>query len=150
MPQSLAKLLTPIVFSPKDRYPYLDAAVRPELHAYAATVLQGCDSPAITINSVTDHIHLVCALSRKWRLCDVVEELKVGTSKGIKTKGGMLPKFHWQNGYAAFSVSESMLARVKEYIAKQEEHHRRRDFQDEFRELLRRHGIEFDERYVWD
>jgi len=149
MAQSLAKILVHLVFSTKDRYPYLIAEVRPELHAYAATVLKSSESPAITINSVADHIHVLCSLSRSRAICDLIEELKTSTSKWIKTKGGILEKFHWQNGYGAFSVSQSQVESVKTYIAAQEKHHRRMTFEEEFRSFLHKHEMEYDERYVW-
>ncbi len=79
-----------------------------------------------------------------------VEEVKKGSSKWIKTKSSDLARFYWQNGYGAFSVSESNLAGVREYIANQQEHHRRMTFQDELRALFNKHGLAFDERYVWD
>jgi len=150
MAQSLSKLLVHIVFATKDRYPYLTDAVRAEFHAYAASVLQSCESPALIINSMPDHVHILCVLSKNRALCDVVEEVKRSTSRWIKSKGGMLAKFYWQHGYGVFSVSQSNVAAVLEYVANQEEHHWRMSFQDELRELFRKHAVEFDERYVWD
>jgi REP element-mobilizing transposase RayT len=150
MPQSLAQILLHLIFSTKDRHPFLGPTIRPELHAYAATALNAMESPATAINSVQDHIHILCRLSKNLAVCDLIQELKTSTSKWIKTKGGMLTKFHWQAGYGAFSVSPSRVAAVRRYIENQEKHHRRVSFQDEFRNFLRRHGVEFDERYVWD
>jgi putative transposase len=151
MPQSLAKVILHIAFSTKNRTPWLrDPAIRAELYGYQATVLKGVDSPALLINGVEDHIHILCLLSRKFAIKDVIQEVKTATSKWIKRKGPAYRDFHWQGGYAAFSVSESKIAEVKRYIANQEVHHRRMTFQDEFRELCRRHGMEIDERYVWD
>ncbi len=150
MHQSLSKVLVRLVFSTKDRYPFLTPEVRPELHAYAATVLKSCESPAIVINSVTEHIHILCVLSKNRAICDVIQKLKTGTSKWIKSKGGILQKFHWQNGYGAFSVSQSQVGSVRKYIANQEAHHRRMTFEEEFRSLLQKHEMEYDERFVWD
>ena len=151
MPQSLAKVILHVVFSTKNRTPYLrDSAIRAELYAYQATVLKGVDSPALLINGVEDHVHILCLLSRKVAIKDVVQEAKTATSKWIKGKGPSFRDFHWQGGYAAFSVSESKVAEVKRYIANQETHHRRMTFQEEFRELCKRHAMELDERYVWD
>jgi REP element-mobilizing transposase RayT len=150
MAQSLSKVLIHILFSTKERYPFLTPDVRPELHAYAATVLKNRESPTLIINSVANHVHALCLLSRKWAVAGLVEELKTSTSKWIKTEGGMLRKFYWQNGYGAFSVSQSMAASVRQYIANQEEHHRHLTFQDELRSLLRKHEVEYDERYLWD
>jgi putative transposase len=85
------------------------------------------------------------SVTQRWR-CPT----KTTTLKWLKTKGPSLADFHWQGGYGAFSVSESKIDEVKHYIANQESHHRRMSFQDEFRELCKRHGIELDEQYVWD
>jgi REP element-mobilizing transposase RayT len=152
MPQSLAKVLVHLVFSTKHRTPWLrDRGLCSELYAYAATILRDTvDSPAILINGVEDHMHILHSLSRKFAIQDVVKECKTETTKWIKKQSTDLADFHWQNGYGIFSVSLSNIEAVKAYIANQEEHHRRMTFQDEFRELCRRHGIEIDERYVWD
>ena len=149
MPQSLANILIHLIFSTNERYPFLTPDIRPELHAYAATVLKGLDSPAIVINSVDDHVHALMRLSKNHALCDVVQEIKTSTSKWVKTKGGNRAKFAWQNGYGAFSVSSSQVGSVHRYIAEQEMHHKKLTFQEEFRRFLTRHGVECDERYVW-
>ena len=152
MPQSLAKVIVHIVYSTKHRRPWLhDPRIRSELYAYNATVLQNdVDSPAILINGIEDHIHILCCLSRKFAIMDVIKASKTETAKWLKKQGQGLDDFQWQAGYGAFSVSPSNIEQVKRYIASQEEHHKRMSFQDEFRELCRRHGIEIDERYVWD
>ena len=151
MPQSLAKVLVHIVFSTKHRKPFLkNEKVRAELHAYLTGVLKGLDSPSIVINSVEDHIHILCLLSRKIAIMDLIEEVKTSSSKWIKTKGAVYRGFHWQSGYGVFSVSESKRADVVRYIAGQAEHHRRLTYQDEFRRLCAKHGLPIDERYVWD
>jgi putative transposase len=151
MPQSLAKVLLHTVFSTKHRAPFLrDKTVRSELHAYMASVLQALDCPAVIIGGVEDHVHILNLLSRTRTISQVLEEIKTSTSKWIKTKGASYQDFHWQNGYGVFSVSESKAPEVRHYIENQEEHHRTMTFQDEFRELCRRHGVPIDERYVWD
>jgi len=115
-----------------------------------ATILKGMDSSAILINSVTDHAHVLFHLSKNHALCDVIETLKKDSSKWIKTKGRAYRNFHWQSGYRAFSVSQSNVVKVVEYIENQREHHRRRTFQEEFRAFLKRYQVRYDERYVWD
>ena len=150
MSQSLAKLWIHLIFSTKGRKPFLDAVVRSELHPYLATVLKGMDSPALIINSVEDHAHVLFHLSKKHALCDVVEEAKKSTSKWLKSKGDPYASFYWQGGYAAFSVSQSNVEEVRRYIERQPEHHRRLNFQDELRAFFKRYQIEYDERYVWD
>ncbi len=152
MPQSLAQVVLHLVYSTQHRTNWLnDANIRAELFAYKATVLKNdVDSPAIHINGVEDHVHILCQLSRKHPIMDVVKVSKTETTKWLKTQHPDLRDFQWQNGYGAFSVSVSNIERVKRYIARQEEHHRRMSYQDEFRELCRRHRVEIDERYVWD
>jgi len=151
MPQSLARVLVHIVFSTKNRKPFLkNKAVREELHAYLIGVMKNLECPSLEINSVEDHIHLLCVLSRKMALMKLVEEIKTSTSKWLKSKGMTYRDFYWQSGYGAFSVSESRCPDVKRYIQRQDEHHRRLTYQDEFRQLCAKHRIEIDERYVWD
>ena len=152
MSQSLAKVIVHIVYSTKHRQPWLhDPILRAELYAYNATILkEDADSPAILINGMEDHIHILCLLSRKFPIMDVIKKSKTETSKWFKKQAATLSDFQWQAGYGIFSVSESNAEQVKRYIANQAEHHKRISFQDEFRELCRRHGLDIDERYVWD
>lgn len=152
MPQSLANVIVHIVYSTKGRQPWLkDVNLRDELYAYNAAILRNeVDSSAILINGVEDHIHILCRLSRKFAIMDVVKASKTETSKWLKKQSPALKEFSWQNGYGIFSVSQSNVSQVKRYIANQEEHHKRMTFQDEFRAICQRHGIEIDERYVWD
>jgi len=152
MPQSLAQIYVHIVFSTKDRKPWLrDDALRDELYAYMATILRdNVDSPAIIISGVEDHVHALVRLSRKFPVMKILQESKVETSKWLKRQPEVGTDFTWQAGYGAFSVSASMLEEVRKYIQNQQEHHKRMTFQEEFRELCRRHGLELDERYAWD
>jgi REP element-mobilizing transposase RayT len=150
MSQSLAKNLIHLIYTTKGRERLLADNIRGELHRYTAGVLKKYDSPAILINSVEDHIHLLFSLSRNHALCDVVEQAKKGSSKWLKTKGPAYRSFFWQAGYGAFSVSQSNVKQVVRYIERQKEHHRRNSFQEEYREFLKRHEMEYGERYVWD
>ncbi|MDZ7360012.1 MAG: IS200/IS605 family transposase [candidate division KSB1 bacterium] len=150
MPQSLASVLVHIVFSTKHRQPLIKPEIEKELFSYMAAIFRQYDSPAITINGNDDHVHILCALSRKMALSDLLEEVKKSSSKWIKTKGAAYKNFYWQNGYGAFSIGQSGVEALKKYIATQKEHHRRKTFQDEFREFLKLYNIEYDERYVWD
>ena len=150
MPQSLARNLIHLIFSTKNRVPILLKPIRADLHKYMAGILQEWDSPGIIVGSVSDHAHLLFCLSKNHSLSKLVEQVKTGSSKWIKTQGERYSAFHWQAGYGAFSVSQSNAGRVETYITNQEEHHRTRNFQDELRAFLKRHQVEFDERYVWD
>jgi putative transposase len=148
MPQSLANILVHVIFSTKERQPLIDDTVRPQLHGYMAGIFKEIESPALIINSVADHVHILCALSKNLAACKLVEEVKKSSSKWMKTQG--VPLFSWQNGYGVFAVSQSNAATVRHYIESQEAHHRKAGFQEEFRRFLERHHVEYDERYVWD
>jgi REP element-mobilizing transposase RayT len=151
MSQSLAKILIHTVFSTKERHPFLrDGALRGELHCYLGGILANLDCQPIIVGGVEDHVHLLCALSRTCQVAEMVKEVKRGSSLWIKTKRPELEGFAWQNGYGAFSIGFSQIKMMRDYIAGQEEHHHKISFQDEFRTLLTRYEIEFDERYVWD
>lgn len=150
MPQSLARLHVHLVFSTKNREPFISDIVRAPLHAYMATVLQNLGCTPVLINSVEDHAHLLFDLSRTVSISQAVEDVKKASSKWIKTQGPEFAGFAWQSGYGAFAVSESNVEAVREYIAHQREHHRKKSFQEEYRQFLERHRIVFDERYVWD
>jgi putative transposase len=151
MPQSLARIWLHIVFSTKERRVYLqNEEIRDEMFrmlGYHATAA-GC--PPARVGGWTDHVHVLCGLSRTVTVAGLVEVLKRETSKWIKQRVTDLSTFHWQNGYGAFSVSQSNVDQVIEYIDRQPEHHRRMTFQEEFRAICARHSIEIDERYVWD
>jgi putative transposase len=150
MPQSLSYLLIHIVFSTKDRAPFLNPEVRPALHAYLATVSRNANCECYRVGGVADHVHLAIRLSRNTTIAHLIEELKISSSKWLKTQSPALAQFAWQNGYGVFSVGPSDLETLRAYIDKQEEHHRTHTFQEEYRTFLKRYGVEYDERYVWD
>ena len=150
MPQSLALIIVHLVFSTKDRQPLLGASIRSALHAYLATVARNAGCECYRVGGAADHVHLAVRFSRTLTVADLVEELKTSTSKWLKTQSPELAAFAWQRGYGAFSVGPSDLDALRAYIDKQEEHHRTRTFQDEYRAFLTKYGIQFDERYVWD
>ncbi|MCP9496073.1 MAG: IS200/IS605 family transposase [Pyrinomonadaceae bacterium MAG19_C2-C3] len=150
MSQSLSSILIHLVFSTKHREPFIKPEIEPELHAYLSAVFRECQSPSLLIGGTSDHVHALFVLHRTWTIADVVEEAKKSSSKWIKTKGDALHSFQWQAGYGAFSIGESSVGAVKRYIATQKEHHRQRTFQDEYRMLLQKYRIDYDERYVWE
>ena len=150
MPQSLSMNLVHLIYSTKNRDASLTPAIRPKLYAYQAGILQEWNSPAIVIDGVADHVHALFMLSKNYALCKVLEEVKKGSSNWIKTQGEAFATFCWQNGYGAFSVSESQVECVRRHIEQQEEHHRTMTFQEEFRKFSGRHRLDLDERYVWD
>jgi putative transposase len=150
MAQSLSKVVLHIIFSTKDRESWLDSDVRPRMHAYLAAVCRDLGAQLVRVGGVADHVHIVTTLPRTLSQAQMIERIKKVSSKWIKTLDARYRGFFWQRGYGVFSVSPSQLDAVLQYVDTQQEHHRTRTFQDEYRELLRRHGIDFDERYVWD
>ena len=150
MPQSLSSILIHLIFSTKNREPFINAAIEKELHPYLAKIFRELESPSLAIDGTADHVHVLFSLSRVVKIADLVEEVKTESSKWIKTKGPGFRDFHWQRGYGAFSVGQSQVAAVKRYIARQKIHHQRVIFQDEYRKFLKSYGIDYDERYVWD
>lgn len=150
MAHTYTHLLTHIIFSTKDRRPFLDADLKSRLFPYLGGILRAHDSKALIVNGPTDHVHILASLAAKHSLSNLMRELKADSSGWVHQTFPNQKMFAWQIGYGAFSVSHSNLAEVEKYIANQEEHHRKISFQDEFRQLLKRYEIEFDERYVWD
>lgn len=151
MAQSLSRLWTHLVFSTKNRFPFLsDKTIRTDMHAYLAKMLREQDCETLIVNGVEDHVHSLFALSRTHSIASVVKEIKRTSSGWVKEFSPALQKFHWQLGYGAFSVSQSNLDEVVRYIENQEEHHRLVTFQDEYRVLLIENRVPYDERYVWD
>jgi REP element-mobilizing transposase RayT len=144
-------MLVHIVFSTKHRKPWLrNETARSAMTGDLIGTLQNLKCPSLIVGVVEDHVHILCNLHRTMSVAKLVEEIKTSSSARIKEEGTALSDFHWQNGYGAFSVSQSNVQQVYDYIANQEEHHRMRTFQEEYRLLLERHQIAFDERYVWD
>ncbi|HYV38165.1 MAG TPA: IS200/IS605 family transposase [Gemmataceae bacterium] len=151
MPQSLAQIYLHIIFSTKERRPFLqDAAIRDELHNYLGGICNNVGCPVLRVGGVSDHVHVLCRFGRTLSVANLIQELKRESSKWVKTKLESLVDFHWQNGYGVFSVSPGHVEPLRSYIATQETHHRTETFQEEFRRLLTKYGLEWDERYVWD
>lgn len=151
MPQSLVQIYAHVDFSTKHRHPFLtDLAFRDRAHAYLAGICNKLDSPAITIGSVEDHVHILCCLPKAIAMADLIRELKRDSSKWIEMEQPSMNEFHWQNGYGAFSSSPGHVPALTAYIGNQVEHHRRETFQSEFRRLCAKYNVEIDEPYVWD
>ena len=149
MPQSLSHLIVHAVFSTKDRQPFLHSEeIRIETYAYMAGILKNLQCHPIKIGGVDDHVHVLSSLSKNIAFADMIGRVKGSCSKRLREKG--ILGFAWQNGYGAFSVSESNVEAVTAYISDQAEHHRKLSYQEELRELLKRHRVAFDERYLWE
>lgn len=151
MGQSLSQMYIHLVFGTKGRNLYLTPAIEKRVHSYLAGTLQQYESPALIINSVPDHIHILFRLSKNYALAKVVEEVKKESSKWIKTIEGGTKLFKWQIGYGAFSVSSSKVEVVKRYIENQKEHHGYHTFQEEVEQFVKEYDIiEYDPKYFWD
>jgi putative transposase len=150
MPQSLSQVIVHAVFSTKHHEPWLFPEIRPRIHAYLAAVARDLGCEAFRVGGTGDHVHLALSLARTVTQAELIEKLKTSSSHWLKQQDARLAGFYWQRGYGVFSVGRSGLDDLIRYIDGQEEHHRSRTFQDEYREFLRRYEIEFDERYVWD
>ena len=150
MAQSLSEIYVHIIFSTKHRKPFLQHDVQNNLHAYLSGICKNLGCPALQTGGVADHVHLICRLGKEATLVLLLRELKRDSSKWIKENYAKLGAFQWQQGYGAFSVSPTQLSRVVEYVKNQDEHHREVSFQEEFRRICAKNGIELDERYAWE
>jgi putative transposase len=150
MPQSLSNILIHLIWSTKDRHPWLVDGIRKKTHAFLAGAVRKCDCEAYRVGGVADHVHLAVRFSRTLSVADLVKEIKMASSKWTKTQDPSLHDFAWQHGYGAFSVGMSQKETLINYIDNQEEHHRTHTFQEEYRIFLTKYGIHFDERHVWD
>ena len=150
MPQSLVKNYIHITFSTKNRQPLIDEGIKEELFSYLGGICKNMECNPLIVGGHKDHVHILCLLSRKVALMNLMEKLKAYSSKWIKTKGQQYQNFYWQNGYGGFSVHPTQTGTVRNYISTQDEHHKEKSFKDEYRTFLKENDIKFDERYVWD
>jgi putative transposase len=150
MSQSLSCVLLHLVFSTKNREPWLDADLRPRVFAYLAETGRSMGCEVYRVNGTADHIHMAVLLTRSLAISDFVKKVKAVSSVWIKEHGEHHAGFSWQAGYGVFSLGSSQLETLIGYIDGQEEHNRNKGFQEEFRMFLRKYGIDYDERYVWD
>ena len=150
MAQSLVKNYLHIIFSTKNRQPLIDDYIENDLFSYLGGICNGLESYPLKIGGCRDHVHILCLLSKKIALIKFMQELKAQSSKWIKPMDERYKNFFWQDGYGAFSVTPSEIESVKRYIANQHEHHKKKTFQEEYREFLNLYDVDYDERYVWD
>lgn len=148
MPSTHLSLHYHVVFSTKERHPLIDREWRERLHAYLGGIVRDLGGVPECVGGIVDHVHLLIGLKATHRLCDVLREIKVSSSKWVHETIG-LREFTWQDGYGAFTVSENRREAVKQYILNQETHHQTRTYKDEYLAFLRQAGVEFDERYLW-
>ncbi len=150
MPQSLSKVILHIVFSTKNREKTIPEHVQHMLYAYIAGIAKLNSSYTFKVGGTTDHVHVACTLPRTMTISDLVQEIKQSSSKWIKDKHPVCRTFEWQNGYAVFSVGQRQVDGLVRYINEQKQHHHRRPFKDELRDLLEQYEVDYDDRYLWD
>ena len=150
MPHTFANLLTHVIFSTKDRQRLISPELKPDLLAYLGGIVRELQGKAITANSMPDHVHMLLLLPPSLAVADVLRTVKTNSSRWVHQTRSRHRGFAWQTGYGAFSVSQSNAATVVKYIREQEKHHRRISFQEEFVIFLKKNGIEYDDRYIWE
>ncbi|MCI0360970.1 MAG: IS200/IS605 family transposase [Planctomycetaceae bacterium] len=148
MAGTYTNLLYHIVFSTKERRQLVTAAIEEDLHGYMGGIVKGLDGKLLEINGIPDHIHLLVKLPPKLALSDSVRDIKANSSKWLNERSRIY-KFAWQDGFAAFTVSESQVERVRGYIRNQKNRHKRMTFKDELLALLQKNRVEYEERYLW-
>lgn len=147
MPRTYTNLLFHIVFSTKNRFPFINAESKERLYEYIGGTIRGLRGICLEIGGVEDHIHMIVRLKPNLDVSEFLQKLKPNVTNWAKEI--IHPKFEWQDGFGAFTIGESQIPSVRRYIRNQEEHHRKRTFEAEFKGLLRKAGIEFDEKYLW-
>jgi putative transposase len=150
MAQTLVCLMTHVIFSTRNREPSITPEVEPELFAYIGGILKNNESRLLNAGGTKDHIHLLISQSKNIALSSLMKDVKKDSSSWIKTKGREFRNFYWQDGYGAFSVGRHDVPALKQYLAGQKEHHRKRTFQEDLIQFLDEYQIEYDERYLWN
>ena len=148
MPSTHTSLHVHCTFSTKDRFPFIDKSWRARLHEYIGGTIRGLEAKPLEVGGIADHVHILIGIRPAQCVADAIREIKKASTSWIRDVIGC-GSFHWQDGYGAFTVSRSDIRSVVEYIRNQEEHHRKRSFQEEYRTFLETNGIEYDERYLW-
>jgi len=150
MAGTYTKLYYHIVFSTKNRQPLISPAIEDELHKYICGIVRNIEGSCIEINGTADHVHILAIIPPKVSISDALRAIKANSSKWLRETKPDCATFAWQDGYSAFTVSASQVESVREYIRGQKAHHRERDYKGELLALLKKHGVEYDERYLWD
>jgi len=145
-----ANLLSHVIFSTKNRYPLITAALRNDLHAYIGGIVREREGIALAVGGMADHVHVFLKHKPKFALSDIIRDVKAGSSKWVNETRAGLHKFGWQDGFAAFSVSQSQSPIIQHDVENQEEHHRSFDYKAELMSLLVKNHIQYDETTLWD
>lgn len=150
MPQSLFKILVHVVFSTKNRVDLIAPEIESDLFGYIHGIIENNDSKLIIANGTANHVHLLLSLGKKTDIPVLVGDIKRSSSSWIKKQNLSYNNFYWQKGYGAFSIGQSQVGTITNYIKNQKVHHQKHDYESEFRAWLAKYEIDFDERYVWD
>ena len=150
MGQSLVRNSIHIIFSTKNREALIHPPFEMDLHNYIGGICNNMECASIKIGGYNDHVHILCMLSKKIALVNLIEEIKKGSSKWMKTRHESLNNFYWQDGYGAFSINPSQIETVISYISNQQQHHYKKTYQEEYRSFLKKYNVSYDEKYVWD
>ncbi len=150
MAQSLSMILLHLIFGTKNRQTWIAKELQPKLHAYLAVACREVGSHAYRVGGTDDHVHIACKFPRTLTVAKLLEEIKKTSSAWMKKQDPKCEDFTWQGGYAAFSLGQSQLPTLIRYIENQEEHHKKRTFQEELIEFLKKYKVDYDEKYLWD
>ncbi len=150
MASTLTNLLVHAVFSTKGREPIITDRYRDRLHAYIGGIIRNEGAKLLSIGSMSDHVHLAMKIRSNQAIAELVRKIKSNSSKWINENQFCKTKFSWQNGYGGFSVSASQINKVSSYIENQADHHKRKTFKEELIEILDKHGVDYDPKYLWD
>jgi len=150
MAGTYTNLLYHLIFSTKNREKFIHEPLKTELYKYIGGIIRGEGGVLIEIGGMPEHLHLTAKFKPSVSVSDMLQKIKGNSSKWVNERPDRRARCGWQDGYGASSVSESQLSKANDYIRQQEEHHRRKTFKEEFIEFLERHGVEYDERYIWD
>ena len=149
MGSTLSNLVYHVIFSTKGREQFIIPEIRNELHHYMGGIIKGEGGVLLQAGGTADHIHIVIRLKPVHSLSEMMQKIKGSSSKWLNEQQRLKHKFAWQEGYGAFTVNESRIPAVIRYVSGQETHHRKQTFKDEFVQILKRHRVAYDERYVW-
>lgn len=150
MGQSLVQNYLHIVFSTKHRQKLINQTIESELFNYIGGTCKELGCQPIKVGGYLDHVHILCRLSKSITLVELLKKIKASSSKWMKTKGALYSNFYWQDGYGAFSVNPDDVSLVSDYIENQYNHHHKSSFKDEYLAFLKKHNVEYDEKYLWD
>ena len=148
MPRSLTNLLTHVIFSTKDRQPSIRPEIKTRLFAYVGGIVRKIGGKALIVGGASDHVHILLELPPTVALADAMRLVKTNSSRWLNENNGS--RFAWQMGYGAFTVSRSNVPAVSRYIAEQEKHHTKMDFKQDYIQFLKKHGVKYDDRYIWN